>query len=145
MAADRRSAGGGEPVAVDQRVNHGIVHGTDALACQHGVVDVGRTGHQRSCTPRLELSPAGLRDLTAMAALHADERVWRHFPPGRHADVEQTRAYLIDREREWRRDGLGYWVARLRGPVGGRRAEEAAASVAALFLPVRIGGTSTFG
>lgn len=70
-------------------------------------------------TARLLLSPAGLGDLEEMAALHADERVWQHLPSGRHTDVEQTHAYLRERERQWHRDRLSYWVARLREPVGG--------------------------
>ena len=69
-------------------------------------------------TPRLILVPAGLDHLDDMAALHADERVWRHLPSGRHTDREQTRDYLLDREGQWQRDGLGYWVARLRQRVG---------------------------
>jgi len=73
---------------------------------------------QRLVTSRLLLTPAGLSDLDAMASLHADERVWRHLPSGRHADVEQTRRYLVERERQWRCDGLSYWVARLRAAVG---------------------------
>ena len=50
-------------------------------------------------TDRLLLTPVGLGDLDAMAALHADERLRRHLPSGRHTDVEQTRAYLVVRER----------------------------------------------
>ena len=69
-------------------------------------------------TSRLVLVPAGLDHLDEMAALHADERVWRHLPSGRHTDREQTREYLLERERQWQRDGLGYWVARLRQRVG---------------------------
>ena len=76
-------------------------------------------GHpQPSVTSRLLLTPAGLGDLDAMASLHADERVWRHLPSGRHTDVEQTRRYLVERERQWRSDGLSYWVAWLRASVG---------------------------
>ena len=70
-------------------------------------------------TARLELTPATCADLAAIAALHADERVWRHLPSGRHTTLEQTRTYLLERERQWRADGLGYWTARLREPVGG--------------------------
>lgn len=69
-------------------------------------------------TDRLILTPVGLDDLDAMAELHADPRVWRHFPSGRHRDREQTRAYLVERERQWRRDGLGYWTVRSRAAVG---------------------------
>lgn len=71
-----------------------------------------------SATARLLLTPAGLADLDAMAALHSDERVWRHLPTGRHTDVEQTRRYLLERERQWRSDRLSYWIARLREPIG---------------------------
>ncbi len=81
-------------------------------------MNVDEAGYLRAvATARLLLTPAGLGDLAAMAALHADERVWRHLPGGRHTDVEQTRACLVDREGQWQRDGLGYWVTRLRQPV----------------------------
>lgn len=69
-------------------------------------------------TQRLKLTPAGQHDLDAMAELHADERVWRHMPSRRHTSAEQTRDDLIERERQWATDGLGYWIARLREPVG---------------------------
>ncbi len=64
------------------------------------------------------LTPAGPADLDAMAALHSDERVWRHLPSGRHTEVEQTRRYLVEREQQWNRDGLGYWIVTLRHAVG---------------------------
>ena len=70
-----------------------------------------------SGTARLDLAAAGLKDLEAVALLLSDERVWCHFPSGRHTNIEQTRAYLSDSERQWQRDGLGHWVARLRQPV----------------------------
>lgn len=70
-------------------------------------------------TARLQLTAATSADLEAMAALHADERVWSHLPSGRHTDVAQTLTYLHERERQWRDDGLGYWIARLAEPVGG--------------------------
>jgi RimJ/RimL family protein N-acetyltransferase len=69
-----------------------------------------------------------------MAVLHADERVWRHLPIGRHTDVEQTRAYLLERERQWDRDGLGYWVARLTEPVG-ELASGAVAGIGGCAIP----------
>jgi RimJ/RimL family protein N-acetyltransferase len=64
-------------------------------------------------TARLRLAAAGRSDLETVALLLSDERVWRHFPSGRHTDIEQTRAYLANCERQWQRDRLGHWVARL--------------------------------
>lgn len=69
-------------------------------------------------TERLVLAPVTMADLEDVAALHADERVWRHRPEGRHTSVEYTRGKVIGMERQWARDGLGYWTARLRAPVG---------------------------
>lgn len=74
---------------------------------------------RRGITSRLTLRSAALADLGDMAALHADERVWRHFPTGRHTSVERTQQYLLRCEQQWRRDGLGYWVAELREQVAG--------------------------
>lgn len=68
---------------------------------------------------RLLLTPARMGELDDIAALHADERVWRHRPEGRHMSVEYTRAKVAAMEQQWTRDGLGYWVARLRQPVAG--------------------------
>jgi RimJ/RimL family protein N-acetyltransferase len=79
---------------------------------------VGPRDLRTVATARMQLTPAGVGDLAPMAALHADERVWSHLPTGRHKDVEQTRTYLVERERQWRQDGLSYWIARLREPIG---------------------------
>jgi RimJ/RimL family protein N-acetyltransferase len=77
-------------------------------------------------TSRLSLRPVGRRDLDAMASLHADPRVWEHFPSGRHTSIEQTRVYLAERETQWRHDGLGHWTALLRVPVGNLAAGDVA-------------------
>lgn len=69
-------------------------------------------------TARLLLTSASVNDLEPLAALHADERVWRHLPSGRHRSTEQTRSNVLGYERQWRDWGLGYWVARLRTPHG---------------------------
>src|SRR5689334_16505031 len=69
-------------------------------------------------TARLLLQPVTIADLPTLAALHADQRVWRHHLPGRHTSIEQTRQYLLRCEEQWRKDGLGYWTVRLRSPVG---------------------------
>lgn len=70
-------------------------------------------------TARLGLVPAGMAELAEIAALHADERVWRYRPQGRHTSMHYTRTKVVAMEEQWHRDGLGYWVARLRGPVAG--------------------------
>jgi hypothetical protein len=57
--------------------------------------------------------------LDDIAALHGDERVWRHRPEGRHTSIEYTRSKIAAMERRWARDGLGYWVARLHQPLAG--------------------------
>lgn len=72
-------------------------------------------GH--AATARLRLAPARMAELADIAALHADPRVWRHRPEGRHTSVEHTRRKVIEMEQQWTRDGLGYWVARLRQPI----------------------------
>lgn len=66
---------------------------------------------------RLLLTPARMAELDDIASLHADERVWRHRPEGRHTSVEYTRAKVAEMEHQWQQNGLGYWVARLRYPV----------------------------
>ena len=58
-------------------------------------------------------------ELADIVALHADERVWRHRPEGRHTSIEHTRSKVTEMEHQWNRDGLGYWVARLRRPLAG--------------------------
>jgi RimJ/RimL family protein N-acetyltransferase len=89
-------------------------------------------------TSRLSLTSASTRDLEPMVALHADERVWRHLPAGRHVDPERTRRLLVECERQWETDGLGYWVARLRQPLG----ELSAGAVAGIGGCGRTAGTS---
>lgn len=84
------------------------------LAHMHGASNEGR-GY---ATPRLILTPVCMAELDEIAALHADERVWRHRPEGRHASVDHTRGKVLEMEEQWRRDGLGYWTAHLRHPLG---------------------------
>lgn len=68
-------------------------------------------------TARLLLRPATMAEIDDIAALHADERVWRHRPEGRHLSKEYSRGKVIEMERQWARDGLGYWTVHLREPV----------------------------
>lgn len=49
--------------------------------------------------------------------IHADPRVWEHFPTGRHTELEQTATALSAAIDDWDRDGLGYWSVRVE--VGG--------------------------
>ena len=68
----------------------------------------------RHCrTHRLALDAATTDDLEDMFTLHADPRVWTHFPSGRHRDPAATRRLLVTNEKAWSQDGLGYWVLRL--------------------------------
>ena len=69
-------------------------------------------------TARLVLRAVTMAELDEVAALHADERVWRHRPEGRHTSVEYSRGKVVEMEQQWARDGLGYWTARLRAPIG---------------------------
>ena len=104
---------------------------------ENGQVRRAKPVHTRfETTARLELTPATCADLAPIAALHADERVWRHLPSGRHTSLEQTRMYLRERERQWSADGLGYWTARLRVSVGGLSAG-AVAGIGGCAVPAR--------
>lgn len=67
------------------------------------------------CTDRLDLRALTADDVDAMHALNADPAVWQHFPQGRHATRERTRADVDAAVALWDRDGLGYWAARLHG------------------------------
>ncbi|MCH1866424.1 GNAT family N-acetyltransferase [Nocardioides sp. CFH 31398] len=76
-------------------------------------------------TERLLLDAYGPGDLAALAALHADARVWGHYPRGRHTDVSRTAAMAAADAAWWRRDGLAPWSVRLAdagpgSPVVGR-------------------------
>lgn len=81
------------------------------------------TSNRDARTKRLRLLAPSTVDLDEIAALHADERVWRHYPGGRHTSIEQTAAWLAEHEQRWARDGLGYWTARLLEPLAGLDAD----------------------
>lgn len=68
--------------------------------------------HRR--TPRLTLDAVVEGDLDAHVALMSDPGVWTHLPSGRHTSAEQTMQGIQHSLGHWRRDGLGYWTARLR-------------------------------
>ncbi|RNI17209.1 N-acetyltransferase [Flexivirga caeni] len=65
-----------------------------------------------------------MADLREVAALHADERVWRHRPEGKHPSIEYSRDKVLQMVQQWASDGLGYWSVRLRTPVADLAAGE---------------------
>lgn len=65
-------------------------------------------------TERLTLAAVTDADLDELHSLSSDPRVWQHFPAGRHTSREQTARQIEGFVAAWRRDGLGYWTARLR-------------------------------
>ncbi|MGW8565214.1 GNAT family N-acetyltransferase [Isoptericola sp. NPDC055881] len=69
---------------------------------------------QPRATARLDLSPVSPGDLDVLHDLHADPRVWEHFPSGRHTSREQTARQVEGFAADWERDGIGYWTARRR-------------------------------
>lgn len=73
-------------------------------------------------TSRLWLDRPLDADLPDLHAIHADPRTWRHFPSGRHVDIEQTASAIRADDERWRRDGLSFWAVRDRGggPVVGQ-------------------------
>ncbi len=70
-------------------------------------------------TARLVLDAVVEDDLDAHAALMSDPGVWAHLPSGRHTSPEQTMEAIRHSLGHWRRDGLGYWTARLRADLPG--------------------------
>jgi RimJ/RimL family protein N-acetyltransferase len=85
----------------------------------------GTRDWRRTRTERLLLDAYRPGDLVDLAALHADARVWGHYPRGRHADVARTAAMAAADAGWWRRDGLAPWSVRLAdagpgSPVVGR-------------------------
>lgn len=68
---------------------------------------------------RLTLHRPSQTDLAELHELHADERVWRHFPQGSHSSVEQTDELLAASIDGWERTGLDFWIARDDGDLVG--------------------------
>ncbi|MDR1079317.1 MAG: GNAT family N-acetyltransferase [Propionibacteriaceae bacterium] len=52
---------------------------------------------------------------SAIWAVWGDPRTWTHLPLARPADSAWATGYLAEQARAWRRDGLGWWIVRLRG------------------------------
>ena len=77
-------------------------------------------------TERLTLTTPTLDDVDAWHELHADPRVWTHFPSGRATDRSESVAAVVAARDDWDRADLGYWVIRSAGDgamvgVGGCR------------------------
>lgn len=62
-----------------------------------------------------------LADVDGWHQIHADPRVWTHFPSGRHTAVEATERLVEASIEDWRTAGLGYWSVREQpgGPIVG--------------------------
>lgn len=69
-------------------------------------------------TARLRLRKVSLDDVDAIARLSSDPRVNRHSPTG-PPTLEEARAHARGYVKDWRRDGIGYWVAELDGRIIG--------------------------
>jgi RimJ/RimL family protein N-acetyltransferase len=66
-------------------------------------------------TERLILSrPDPVADLEASFAIFSDPALWTHAPQSRHTTPRQTHDWLLAVAAGWDRDGLGYWIVRLR-------------------------------
>ncbi|MFE6970637.1 GNAT family N-acetyltransferase [Isoptericola sp. NPDC057653] len=78
----------------------------------HHATGTPASGHH--ATDRLDLAPVTLADLDALHDLHADPRVWVHYPVGRHTSREQTAGQVEGFAADWERDGIGYWTVRRR-------------------------------
>jgi RimJ/RimL family protein N-acetyltransferase len=69
-------------------------------------------------TERLRLDAVTSGDLDEVHTLHADPKVRRHLPSGRHDSREGTAAFIARIEGDWAAEGLGYWAVRPRGRPG---------------------------
>ncbi|MEM7323008.1 MAG: GNAT family N-acetyltransferase [Actinomycetota bacterium] len=63
-------------------------------------------------TERLVLDRVTVADTDQLHTIHADPRVWTHFPSGRHDTRAATEALVADCIREWETNGIGYWSVR---------------------------------
>lgn len=72
------------------------------------------TMHDETHTDRLSLRRPTDADFEAIHEIHADPRVWLHFPSLRHADPEPTTRMFARWNAAWDEMGLGTWVARLK-------------------------------
>jgi RimJ/RimL family protein N-acetyltransferase len=80
------------------------------------------TDWRHTATPRLRLDLPTTADVDDLFAIHADPDSWRHFPWGRHTERQEAVDQVSQSEKQFDRDGLGFWSVRDRpdGPVVGR-------------------------
>lgn len=71
-------------------------------------------------TDRLVLDQVTAGDVDGLHTIHADPRVWTHFPSGRHTSMAQSEELVESSIAGWSA-GLGYWTIREEhnGPVIG--------------------------
>lgn len=72
-------------------------------------------------TDRLILTPidsADARIVDAIFALQSDPATWMHLPAAVETDISQSRTIAEDHARSWSDLGLGWWLLRLRAPLG---------------------------
>lgn len=63
-------------------------------------------------TERLWLDVATVADVPDLHEIHADPQSWEHFPAGRHADRLMSEQMVVNGDRQWATNGLGYWSVR---------------------------------
>ena len=80
-----------------------------------GYMPTQRTLSDTAQTDRLNLSRPTSDDRDELFAICSDHRVWSHFPSLRHTDPAQTASMLDRWIKNWDSDGLGTWVARVKG------------------------------
>jgi RimJ/RimL family protein N-acetyltransferase len=81
-----------------------------------------RRDWRHTTTERLFLDLPCDEDVDDLFAIHSDPDSWRHFPLGRHTHRREAVHMVEQAEKQFARDGLGYWSVRDRpgGPVVGR-------------------------
>ncbi len=81
----------------------------------------GPEGWAHRRTDRLLLDRVEEDDVDGWHRIHADARVWTHFPSGRHLSPEATTQLVQASLDDWRQAGLGYWSIREEpgGPIIG--------------------------
>ncbi len=72
-------------------------------------------------TERLHLARPSIDDVDEWHTIHADPRVWEHFPSGLYTERAQSEAAIDDAIADWDAAGLGYWSIRADsdGPIIG--------------------------
>lgn len=72
-------------------------------------------------TDRLILTPIDSADdaiVEALFAIQSNPATWVHLPDGVEVEISQSRTIAEDYARSWGNFGLGWWMLRLREPLG---------------------------